>query len=413
MAWAEKLPAGGFRGCYRDHAGRKRSSKTGDDGRPFVRKKQAEAWATAQEDRARRTGRDLTAGRMLWGEWCDRWHPTRRLEPSTLRSGAPTLKRVRARWDGVRLDEIRPMALRAWVRELETHLSASSVRNHFSLLSSSLRDAQAEGLIELNPCRGVELPPLPPAEERFLTDAEVSQVLYRLDGPYRVLGELLIGTGMRLSEACGLHWHRVDLARGVVDVIETWDRDTDDPTADAAGAMKAYPKGKKRRTVPMTPELTELLVHWHDRRAPADSCGRPHAKHSAARERARARGVDPVDRCRSGLVVPGPKGAPIHGGNFGKRQWKRACEDAGVDATVHALRHTYASRLVTAGVSIARVRQLLGHVSIVTTERYAHLQDDGHDEVRAALAGRGAARGADEWTAAAAGGNPWTRPRAV
>lgn len=405
MAWAEQLPAGGFRGCYRDATGRKRSSKTGDDGRPFVRRKQAEAWGTAQEEKARRTGRDLTAGRMLWGEWCDRWHPTRRIEPSTIRSGAATLRRVRARWDGVRLDEIRPMALRQWVRELEQHLAPSSVRNHFSLLSASLRVAQTEGLIEMNPCRGIELPPLPPAEERYLTDAEVSRVMYHLDGPYRMLGELLVGTGMRLSEACGLHWHRVDLGRGVVDVIETWDRD--------AGAMKAYPKGRKRRTVPMTPELTAALVRWHDMRTPRDVCGRDHAKHAAARSRARARGVDPVDRCRSGLVIPGPLGAPMNGHNFGKRQWARAVESAGVDATVHALRHTYASRLVTAGVSLTRVQKLLGHVSIVTTERYAHLQDDGHEEIRAALAGRGADGGANRGVTAAHGFSPWTQPRAI
>jgi site-specific recombinase XerD len=54
---------------------------------------------------------------------------------------------------------------------------------------------------------------------------------------------------------------------------------------------------------------------------------------------------------------------------------------------VHDCRHTYASRLVTAGVSLARVQYLLGHESITTTQRYSHLQDDGHDEVRAALAG--------------------------
>jgi integrase len=408
MAWAEQLPAGGFRGCYRDAGGRKRSSKTGDDGRPFVRRKQAEAWATTQEDKARATGRDLTAGRMLWGAWCDQWEPARRIEPSTRRSGSATLRRVRARWDGVRLDEIRPQALKAWVRELEEdqHLAPSSIRNHFSLLSASLRAAVDDKRIELNPCRGVELPPLPPAEERYLTDAEVSRVMYHLDGPYRMLGELLVGTGMRLAEACGLHWHRVDLARGVVDVIETWDRDAD--------AMKAYPKGRKRRTVPMTPELTATLVRWHDMRTPREVCGREHAKHAAARARARARGVvDPADRCRSGLVVPGPKGAPLDGHNFGKRQWARAVGSAGVDATVHALRHTYASRLVTAGVSLVRVQKLLGHVSIVTTERYAHLIDDGHHEIRAALAGRGASGGADRWTAAAEVGNPWTTPRAV
>lgn len=40
---------------------------------------------------------------------------------------------------------------------------------------------------------------------------------------------------------------------------------------------------------------------------------------------------------------------------------------------IHALRHTYASRLVMRGISLQRVRDLLGHETIKTTERYAHL----------------------------------------
>ena len=46
------------------------------------------------------------------------------------------------------------------------------------------------------------------------------------------------------------------------------------------------------------------------------------------------------------------------------------------------LRHTAAAWLVTAGVSLAEVRDLLGHASITMTERYAHLSPEN---VRAAV----------------------------
>jgi integrase len=45
--------------------------------------------------------------------------------------------------------------------------------------------------------------------------------------------------------------------------------------------------------------------------------------------------------------------------------------------TLHSLRHTFASWLAIAGVSLRRIQELLGHKSIVTTERYSHLGSNG------------------------------------
>ena len=45
--------------------------------------------------------------------------------------------------------------------------------------------------------------------------------------------------------------------------------------------------------------------------------------------------------------------------------------------TLHSLRHTFASWLAIAGVSLRRIQELLGHKSIVTTERYSHLGANG------------------------------------
>ena len=66
-----------------------------------------------------------------------------------------------------------------------------------------------------------------------------------------------------------------------------------------------------------------------------------------------------------------------------QRGFGSACDRAGIeDFRVHDLRHTCAAWLVTACVPLAEVRDLLGHASIVMTERYAHLAPE---RVRAAV----------------------------
>jgi integrase len=59
-----------------------------------------------------------------------------------------------------------------------------------------------------------------------------------------------------------------------------------------------------------------------------------------------------------------------------RRAWLRYCRKAGIQATIHQLRHSRASQLVRAGVPLATVRKLLGHRSIQTTMLYAEVDDE-------------------------------------
>ena len=60
-----------------------------------------------------------------------------------------------------------------------------------------------------------------------------------------------------------------------------------------------------------------------------------------------------------------------------KKSWRSLCETAGITGVrLHDLRHTYASVLASAGLSLPVIGALLGHTQPGTTARYAHLFDD-------------------------------------
>lgn len=366
MAWTQRLPSGKHRALYRDADGKTRSAGT------YTHKAEANRRAAEAEAKARRGLRINPAGhRMLWGDWADQWWPTRQVEKSSEKSAAAKMRtHVRPRWQDVRLGDITRLDVQRWVNELAEKRAASTVRQCYYLLSQSLAAAVAEGHLAVSPCTSIKLPTLPRSKERFLTRAEVDRILFHLDGVHRLLAEVLVGTGMRISEACGLHLDRLDLNRKEIEVVHVWDY--------AAGVMRPYTKNGKTRVVPISDYLADRLDVWLARFPASKTCGYPHDG----------------DTCRSGLVLPSPRGRAIDPHNYTNRVWRRAVDAAEIgEARVHDLRHTYASWMLQSGISLERLRDLLGHGSVVTTERYGHLVPGQHDDVRAVLNGGRVAEG--------------------
>ena len=61
-----------------------------------------------------------------------------------------------------------------------------------------------------------------------------------------------------------------------------------------------------------------------------------------------------------------------------KKSFSATCREAGINNfSFHDLRHTFGTRLADAGVDVVKIKELMGHASIVTTVRYIHATDKG------------------------------------
>ena len=382
MAWTRELPSGRFQAIYRDAEGRTRSAGS------YPRETQALGKAVAAEEKERANPTDFEAARITWGEWEPRWQAGRRVAASTKFKDEGRLEtHVRPKWSGVKLRDITRHSVQTWLRELEEDgkLSPSSCIKCYHLLSSSLKAAVAARMLGSSPCVGVVLPKAGQQVDRFLADWELAELKYELGTRDELTVDVLVGTGMRLGEMLGLHWESVDLAHNTIAITRSWD-----PIGQQIKPTKSY----QNRTVPISKTLAKALAKELATRGP----GRPSPV-----------AYDRKCAAHTGLVFPGfrgvggVKGRPMDGDNF-RHRWEQAHERANArlkaaeksqipKARVHDLRHTYASRLVQAGVPLAAVKDLLGHASIVTTQRYAHLANTQWDAVRAVLGDTGTPTG--------------------
>lgn len=241
-----------------------------------------------------------------------------------------------------------PLITRAHVASLVNRLEREgkrpkTIKNVIHMLSSCMGHAIDEGHIVANPCRRVRLPKDAHGahEDRFLTGEEALALVEAVADHYRPLVVFMIGTGLRWSEATALQSRHVDLANGVVRVEQAWKLVKGAPGGKVLGPPKSP---KARRTV--NPAVMALA-------AAQPLLGKP-----------------------NDFVFTTITGKPISYSGFYDRTWLPACVEAGLDPRpgLHALRHTFASWLISEGLSLEAVQDQLGHESINTTRRvYAHL----------------------------------------
>ncbi|MGK0740487.1 tyrosine-type recombinase/integrase [Leucobacter sp. Z1108] len=354
MAFTEKR-GNVYRGGYRDSAGVKRYAPG-----TFPKMKAAKDAASRLELASRRSKTDAAMHGKTWGEWCAEWWPKRPVERSTLKSEHSMVKKhIMPKWAGVRVTGISRPDVQEWANELADQLTPGTARRIMNVFVSSLSAAIDANIIDANPATRIKLPPTPQGREVYLTREQFAAVDNGIASARdSAVAEFLVGTGLRWGELAGLHWHNLDLDTRMVTVADTFDRQV----------IKPYPKGRKIRRVP----FFEWAVENLETPEAFHPCPVPHTD----------------GPCRSGLVFHTRTGGPLSDRNYYRRVLAPALAKAGLEslgATLHDLRHTYASWLVQSGIPLERIAELLGHSSVATTRIYAHLAPTQHDDLARAI----------------------------
>ena len=234
------------------------------------------------------------------------------------------------------------------IREIERFLATKKVeasdfsaRKYYISLASAFEQGVRWKYLEVNPWRQVPKPKIREVIPVYFTEPEFRLFLSAVkDKEFSELCKTGILTGQRLGEELNLKWTDVDFAEKKILVQNHSDFTT---------------KSKRSRVVPMTEELLRILVE------------RKKNVHS-----------------ESEFVFPNRHGRKLNAGLV-ERKFKEAVRLAGLNDKLHfhSLRHTYASALVSSGVSLYAVGKLLGHSQSRTTEIYAHsVPRQLHNEVK-------------------------------
>lgn len=221
------------------------------------------------------------------------------------------------------LSEIHPFLIEHYKRKRIQEVKPATVNRELALLKHMFSKAVEDTRAVSNPVKRVKLLREENMQMRILSPEEIEQVLQACSDYSRPIVITALHTGMRLNEILSLRWSQVSFKPEYEEITVL------------------YSKNGRQRKIPINEVLLSVLQTLKKGKGSSE-------------------------------LVFAFKGSDHPIRSF-KTAWLNALRRANIDRyRFHDLRHTFASNLVAAGVDLVRVKELLGHQSILTTMRYAH-----------------------------------------
>ena len=231
-------------------------------------------------------------------------------------------------------------------------LAGNTVLHYHKLLSSILTAAVRWQVIPSNPCERVAPPKVERKEAVYLDEEQAADLLAALDKEsmqHQVIVKLLLFTGMRRGELCGLEWKDIDFERAVIFVRRS------SLYMAGRGVFEDETKNtSSERCMKVSADVVSMLRAWR-------------AEQSKQRLRMGDQWQD------SDRLFTTWYGAPIRPDGITAWFHKFVTKNGLPPIHIHSLRHTNATLLIAAGTSLTTVAARLGHANSTTTSKiYAH-----------------------------------------
>lgn len=252
----------------------------------------------------------------------------------------------------------------AYSRLASKGLSGTTIQLIHGVLHKALDDAVRWDVVVRNVTDMVDAPRRSTVEVRALNPSEARLLLEAAKGdPLEAFYITALTTGLRLGELQALRWSDVDMSRRRLQVVATYQG-----MADGRPQFAEPKTARSRRGI----HLSEMAV----------AALRDHrAGELAKRLKAGPAWHD------YGLVFTNAIGRPLDGDYMRKKSFAALLDRAGLPPMrFHDLRHAAATILMSDGVPVKAISEMLGHSDITTTLRiYAHVLPTAHDQAAASM----------------------------